>query len=200
MPVFLITALAFALILKLSKGKTTNAAEKKSDDFWRRENESNFVRKKDISGLSYIKVSEAELPFEENLPHDSEMYDVEKRIKKLFDRPVLNLSGMSNTDIKIEYGTANFSVLSEADTNFLSLIRDLDKWGRLLEKEDRTADAKKVFEYSVSIGSDIGSTLKALGSIYRTEGNREGIRSLIKLAEESESPTMKSVITYLNNL
>lgn len=200
MPVFLITALAFALILKLSKGKTTDAAEKKSEDFWRRENESNFVRKKDISGLSYIKVSEAGLPFDENLPRDSEMYDVENRIKKLFGCPVLNLSGMTNTDIKMEYGTANFAVLSEADTNYLALIRDLDKWGRLLEKEGRLQEAKSVFEYAVSTGSDIGSTLKTLGHIYSEEENREGILSLIRLAEESESPTMESVISYLNNL
>lgn len=200
MPIFLICAITLAIIIRLSKRKTTDVAEKQSEDFWAREQAASFARKKDISGLPYIKLEEADLPFSEDLPKNSELFDTEAALKNLFNRPVLDLSGFTNTDLKLNYGAANFTVLSAADTNYLTLIRGLDKWGRLLYGEGRTDDARTVFEYAVSIGSDIRNTYRTLGDIYASSSDREALSKLIATAEELDSDTITPIITYLNNL
>ena len=86
---------------------------------------------------------------------------------KFVDRKVLNLSSMSNTDLKKEYGPANLTILSEYDENFSELIRCLHNYALRPHELDYTADAKTVLEYAVSIGSDMGSSYRLLADLYK---------------------------------
>ena len=43
-------------------------------------------------------------------------------------RKLLNLSGISNTDLKLQYGHANLDLLAEYDQNFSNLLRCLDSF------------------------------------------------------------------------
>ncbi|MDK2808224.1 MAG: hypothetical protein PWP24_959 [Clostridiales bacterium] len=181
MPIFLIITILFTLWLHYELKKNNREENKVSDDFWKREHDANFVRPKDLSTLSYITIDIESLPF--HVSENDSIKEVEASILALCDKKLLNLSGLSNTDIKYQYGAKNFEMLSVFDQNFLLLLRHLNKWGKLLYEENHREDAKKVLLYAIFLGSDIKTTFSLLARIYHEEGNIDQIRELLKKAE-----------------
>ena len=63
MPIFLIFFILFVIWLNVKTKRGQNNNSEWDTDYWEKEREANFVRRKDISGLDYITISEDELPF-----------------------------------------------------------------------------------------------------------------------------------------
>lgn len=92
-----------------------------NQSFWSKEKASNFARKKDISELDYLEVDQNLLPWDDQA--DGAIQDAQDDVREILKRPILNLQGMSNADIKLNYGIANFEILSACDQNYTRLIR-----------------------------------------------------------------------------
>lgn len=199
MPVFFICFIVFVIWVqvKIKHSKNTSAWD---EEFWEREAQANFVRKKDIEHLDYIQIQEKDLPFSDTATGEEK--DRQERVRKLLQKKMLNLSGMTNTDIKMEYGTANFPILSEYDQNFSLFIRELGLWGCYLHEnipeEDRRA--MKILEYAVSLGSDITNTYVTLADIYRSRNEITKIQQLIQQVEDSDFYMKDSIIKQLNKV
>lgn len=199
MPVILICTLLFIVWLHYESKKSSKYSANKSEEFWRREQEANFTRKKDLSKLDYITVPLKNLPFSKNC--SEEILKFQEKVEELAGKRILNLTGMTNTDLKAEYGVANFNEVSEYDTNYMELITSLNSWGLLLFNDEKYDDAETVFKYAISCGSDIKATYITLGSIYAVRHETDKIDELIHLAENNiEAFTKNSVITSLKNL
>ena len=182
MPVILICIILFVLWLSYERKKVDKSSKKKSEEFWKREHESNLTRRKDLSNLDYITINYENLPFFENV--DSEIQYVQDQLIKLKDEKIVNLSGLSNTDLKLTYGSANINELSLYDQNYTLLVRNLNKWAQLLYAQNKIAETKQVLEYAISIGSDISQSFLTLATIYLDEGNLECLQSLKEKAEQ----------------
>lgn len=195
MPTILCCLLVFVIWLRYEKQKNDKTVQKQTDEFWARERESNLTRRKDLSSLDYITIPFENLPFSENC--DSEIMYTQEQLKKLEDQKIVNLSGLSNTDLKFTYGTANLNELSLYDQNYTLLIRNLNKWGQLLYSDGSHTDAKKVLEYAISIGSDISQTYLTLAAIYTDEQNLLALSDLISRAQAIQSPLKDSLLTKL---
>ncbi|MCX4327309.1 MAG: hypothetical protein OSJ45_08435 [Lachnospiraceae bacterium] len=199
MPVLFICFIVFILWFRVKSKQADNETNNPKENFLKREYEANFTRKKDISGLDYLVIPENALPFTET--DNMEEAGLQKDIKDIMSRKILNLSGISNTDLKLQYGHANLDLLAEYDQNFSNLLRCLDSWGSYLynSKGDKE-NAKQVLEYSVSIGSDITRTYTTLASIYLEENNPGKVQSLIDRAENSDFFMKDSIISRLKKL
>ena len=46
-------------------------------------------------------------------------------IEALKEKKILNLSGFTNTDLKLEYGVGNLTELTDYDNNYVTLSRSL---------------------------------------------------------------------------
>ena len=92
---------------------------------------------------------------------------------------------MTNTELKENYGTANFTELSEADNNFTALVPLLGRLCELLYDEGRLAEAETAAEYCVKCGVMTYPVLYTLGNIYSTVSDNEKLIALIKTAEDS---------------
>ena len=97
MPVFFICFIVFLLWLRV-KLKQQDKNETSNKDFWQREHEADFSRNKDISMLEYISVPKEVLPFNEQT-NDMELIQIQKDISDVMSKKMINLSGMTNTDI-----------------------------------------------------------------------------------------------------
>lgn len=199
MPVLFICFIVFILWFRVKSKQADNATNNPREEFLRREYEANFTRKKDISGLNYIIVPENALPFTETT--DEEEQQLQENARKIISGKMLNLSGISNTDLKLEYGRANLDLLSGYDQNFSSFLRCLDQWADYLcsKKGDKKC-AKQILEYSVSIGSDITRTYTTLANIYLEENEPGKIQPLIDKVEESNFFMKDSIILKLKKL
>jgi tetratricopeptide (TPR) repeat protein len=186
----------FVIWIAYQRSKSDKAVKNETAAFWNRERESNLTRKKDLSTLNYITVMIENLPFSET--EDEEIQYVQKQLNNLKDQKIVNLSGLSNTDLKIAYGAPNITLLSTYDHNFTLLIRHLNKWGHLLYQNNNITDAKIVFEYAISCGSDISQTYLALAAIYLDDGSNEKLVQLRDTALTLTTPLKETLLFKLN--
>ena len=109
---------------------------------------------------------------------------------------MLNLTGISNTDLKLSYGTANLALLSEYDTNFSDMVALLPDYVAELLDAGQQDDAKALLEFAVACNADSKRIWLLLADMYREEGNRaklewlceasEGLPNLTRLAVQKE--------------
>lgn len=198
MPVILICFIVFILWFRVKSKQADKLSNKSKEEFLKREHEANFTRKKDISGLDYITVPEDALPFSET--DDKEEARFQNNTKTIISRKMLNLSGMTNTDIKLEYGHANLDILSEYDQNFSAFLTSLDRWGNYLYEKGDTKRSMQILEYAVNSGSDITSTFITLAKIYLNNNEPEKVTSLIDIVENSDFFMKDTIVSKLVRL
>lgn len=144
---FLAIFIIFCLVLSFYIRKNDNAQQKVQDEFWAKERASNAVRKKDISKLDYISIPLDKIPAKLES-------STEKTIFALAEKPMLNFVGISNTDLKLQYGTANLDILTEYENNFLEFVALLPDYATELIEAGEAESARMLLEFAVSVNAD----------------------------------------------
>ena len=199
------TPLIIALLIALAIKKSDYKKEQDAEEFFEKERKSNFVKKKPLDSLNYVKVPDKfyEYSYSKLIKANEHPEAIEKavdQLMKLKDAKMVNFLGKTNTDLKLEYGTGNLEILMEYDQNFTSLITCLEEIGEAALTVDR-AYAKEVLEFSINIGSDISSTYKNLLNIYIEESSEDMLAAkkekLIFMAKALNSPMGPSIVRYI---
>ena len=194
-PVFFIITLLLVVWIHYQKRRTDRISSKSSEAFWEREHQANLTRKKDISHLDIIHVPLNALPFPET--DSEEISDIQRHLINLSAGKIVNFTGMSNTDLKLQYGAPNINLLMEYDKNYLELVRSLYRYGKLLYEQGLADEAATVLNYALSIKTDISANYTLLATIYKEKNDMEGINSVISAAEELTSMTKKALLANL---
>lgn len=182
--IVLISMLAISIAIKKSK-KVEENTEK---DFWEREHEANFTRKKSIDDLNYISIP-------------NEIIDLNnKNINVFTNKKIVNLNGIPNTDLKLEYGAPNITVLSEYDQNYTDLITTLAAEADAYMGENKINEARIVLEYATDINTDIARCWEALANIYINSDEKNLIHLLIKKAENIKTFRGTAILRKLNEI
>lgn len=195
MPLMLIIILAFTIWLHFMIRKSDRNSRENKEKFWEEETKSNQVRKVDISGLDYIKIPMDTLPIFETT--DKTLVSIHKTITDLSQKSILNLTGLSNTELKLHYGVANLTFLSECDNNYTLLVRTLYQWGSYLYQIGNVEDALKVLEYGITCKTDVGKHYHLLATIYKDTNKSDKITNLIEVAESISSLMKDSILKDL---
>lgn len=184
------------LIVARNTRRQKALAEKKEQEFWDREKRANSVRKKSLDGLDYVRIPLDKLPMDA-LPEDEKAREYKELLTYLSTQPIVNLTGFTNTDLKLEYGTANITPLSQYDQNYTALVRTLQQWAELLLNAALTEEAETVLAYAISIGTDVSHTYYALAKIYDGRMEYDKIADLIHRAEGLRSALRNSIVRTL---
>lgn len=193
LPYFIIIIVLLQLCLRKNSKKYT----KNNEDFWEKESQANSVRKKDISSLDYITIPEdLLLPKTEN----SRILKEWNNIQELKTKKILNLTGYSNTDLKLEFGAANLTILTDCDNHFTALAKSVSKIGELLMQEGFTTEAVSFLEFGIQIKTDISTNYTLLAQHYADCGSPEKIDLLIAQATQLKSLMKDSIIPSLNTI
>lgn len=192
-PYVLLLSLMFMMFVK-SKTKTH---EQDVSEFFARESKANATRKKDINNLNYITIPFETLPFLSNPSEKIAGY--EKDILSLKDKRILNLNGITNTELKLTYGAPNLPALSDYDENFSRMTVILGKWGDALYSENYIDEARKVLEFAIVSDCESSLIYVTLGKIYK-EKNIDRLSFLIDKISHSNSPHKQAIIQKLNLL
>ncbi len=199
LPYFIIILLVIQLYLK----KNTNSVKENLGKFMERERESNSVRKKNISSLEYINIPDTlpylDTPCESLNDSNPEIAKYINKINSLKDSKILNLTGISNTDLKMQYGPANLATLSEYDDNYTELVRTIAELTHKLIEINEPDNARPWLEYSISINTDIKSCYTDLADIYILAGRPEKVRDLISKARHLNSINKSVIIDNLTS-
>ncbi len=192
----LLSVIMFILVLQYAIRKARHKNDNADKKFWAREAEANNVRRKSLDDVEYVAVEIDKLPTDV-LPDDPVISDCIREIKELSEEKILNLTGLTNTDLKIKYGVANLTYLSECDNRYTLLIQTLQKWTEHLWEKGLREPAVQIMEYEVSIGSDAPSVYRRLAAYYSKRGQNYRIEELISKVEAMNLMTTKSLISDL---
>ncbi len=178
----------FIGIVSLFINKSNRKIRQMEDDFWDKELKANNVRKKSLDNLSYITIDLDALPTETDL-NNLNVTECIEILKTLSTQKIVDLSGISNTDLKLAYGTANITVLSSYDENFTLLVTTLQKWAKNLLDDGYRGEAKVVLEYAMRLQSDVGTSYRLLSNIYMEDKEDDKIVGLYVQALNLSSPS-----------
>lgn len=199
---FLATFILFIVLFNIRIRLVSRKEEQKEEKFWDRELRSNSVRKKSLDTLEYVHLPYDLLPFG-TAGDDENLKEIEDELTALKDLKIVNLTGITNTDLKLEYGTANITALTEYDQNYTSLVIALQKWGDALYTLGRFEDATSVLEFAVKTRTDITATYRLLIDMYKTKLglNEQEIQrkldSLVPIANSLNSLSRSTILKLL---
>lgn len=198
MPVMLCCVLIFVLWFKYERDKSSKISNENSAKYWDLEYKSNFVRKKDIESLNYIKIPLDKLPFMET--DDPKINSLQDIVTSLSSRRIVNLTGLTNTELKLKYGAANLTHLTEYDENYTLLVRTLYQWGSYLYEHNYQKESISILEYGISLRTDVSGNYKLLARIYKNKGDNRQIQSLIDQAGTIPSLLKSHIIAALTEI
>lgn len=195
MPIFFILLL-FIIWFAFARKRTTHLQSKKADNFWEKESIANNTRKTSLECLDYITIplNLIKLATDSN---DSSLLEYGNTLEMLSNQKIVNLTGITNTDLKLKYGSFNLPILMEYDQNFTVLAQTLDKVGARLNELGDIYPAIDVLEFAIACGSDISTTYKLLSRLYRQTGQADKIKQLIQSAHSIHSLMKDSILKYL---
>jgi tetratricopeptide (TPR) repeat protein len=200
---FLATFILFIILFNIRIRRVSRKEEQREEKFWERELRSNSVRKKSLDSLEYVHIPYDLLPFG-TAGEDENLQKIEDELTAMKDEKIVNLTGITNTDLKLEYGTANITVLTQYDQNYTNLVIALQKWGDALYALGRFEDAAKVLEFAVKTRTDITATYRLLIDMYKTklELNEEEIQrkldGLLPIAKNLNSLSRDVILKLLD--
>lgn len=196
---FFASFIIFCIWLGYEIHKHRNMDAKASEDFWAKEATANNTRRKSLEDLDYIQIPFDSLPMDV-LPDHPVIRDCQDTLRELSSEPVVNLTGITNTDLKLKYGAPNIELLSQYDQRYTLLARTLQTWAKALHKEGYPEEAVTVLEFAVKTRTDVSGSYKLLASIYGQSGRSDKIRELIPIAESLNSPLKAHIVESLKSL
>ena len=183
-----------AIAIASAKNKKTTAALQQ--EYWEKERAANSTRRKSLDDLPYIKLPMEIFPME-LLSDVPKVEDYQQIILSLQELPIVNFTGLSNTELKLRYGAPNIDLLTSYDQNYTLLVRTLQQWAQALYDGGFPSQACQLLEFAVSTGTDVSATYRLLCQIYQEQGTPEKIRSLYPIAETLNSAMQKTIVRIL---
>lgn len=191
----------FCIWLAFAISRSRKRAERTERDFWAREALADSTRKKPLDDLDFVEIPYDELPFSV-LPDDPDLAcaiaDCHRILNNFREKKAVNLTGISNTDLKLTYGAPNLELLTQYDENYTLLVRTMQKWADLLLKAGYDKEAVSVMEFCIRTRTDISATYRTLADIYRKEGCDDKIEHLRMTADSLNSIMRQPILRMLD--
>lgn len=193
---FFASFIIFLIWLSYEISKSRRIGEKAQDAYWERENAANNTRRKSLDNLRYIVIPFDSLPME-TLKEDEKIIEFHKTLYYLSESPIVNFTGFSNTDLKLEYGAPNIDLLARYDQSYTTLARTLQQWAEKLYQAGYVQEAKQILEFSISTDTDVSGSYRLLASIYSKEGETGKIKELEDRARHLKSASRNIIVRIL---
>ncbi len=184
--------------------KNMRIEEEAKEKFWQKEKSSLIVRKKEFTESDYIKIPKDQVTFdlEPSFEKGDLMYyrQLIRKLHQLEKLDMMNFSHLSNTEVRLQFGTANQTIIQNNESNYNNYLQVLGKLAKLFADNNEHTMAIKILERCIAMKSDYRDHFILLGHLYSNSGNYVAIKELIKQAEALNSPLKKGLITSLKSL
>ncbi|MBQ8667444.1 MAG: hypothetical protein IJ526_11360 [Lachnospiraceae bacterium] len=167
--------------------------------FRERERRADSTLKQPLDNLPFIQVPLDSIPSPEPAINEK-CAALLAELNALAGKKIVNLTGISNTDLKLTYGAPNLPILTEYDQNFTSLCMNLHELGCEYKLTGHEDEAITTFNVAVNVGTDISGTYTTLAEMYAEKGLYVEIQRLINCADNIRSLTRTSTIKKLQNI
>lgn len=195
---FLTVIVILIFILYFIIRKSNKAQEDVTREFWEREKQAKLTRPVDLGTIAYLNVPLEKFSFGTLV--DPQVQKTEQEITAISKKPLLNLTGKTNTELREIYGSPNLAAMQEIGEDFDNLTLLLVSYAGYLFDEKLYDETIPVLEYGVLIKSDVSKNYTLLGDCYfqkkqprRIEILKDQVKTLGLLRE-------KNILDYLEGL
>lgn len=195
----LASVIIFCLVINHAIRKNNRRQNELDNSFWEREKQANATRRKSLDGLDYITIPLDDLPLD-LLPENETVQGYAETVRGLSETAIVNLTGYTNTDLKLQYGAPNITLLTQYDQNYTVLVSTLQLWADALLKENLAEDAAKIMEFAVSVETDVSRTYYRLAEYYLSLGRPEELSRLKEAAKKLRSSNRDQILRHLGSL
>lgn len=203
-PVFFIWFLIAIFIFRHHMRKNSKAQDDVSNAFWNKEEASLVIRKKDLNPEDYIIPSLAEKDFRDADYYASiglpELTRKASFLKVLVTQPMVNFAHSTNTELRMIYGTAMLTTISNYEDTYNDYTSNLFKVGERLMQAGEEDFAIQLLEEGVHVGSDNRRLFLILAACYKHRGDMDAIDRLIEKARDLGSLTKDALLRELAEL
>ena len=187
--------LVFMIYLRIGIKWSDKTFKKTQEGYRQREEDANFTRRKSLDDLDYVTIPPAVGELIKRFDNDELTALLDENTK------IVNLNGISNTDLKLKYGAPNINILSEYDKNFETLVKGLqdmvsEETGDMFNTDEKIS----ILEFATDIHTDISASYEMLARIYKDTEREAKIHSLIKKAESIKNIRGPRIIEKLNKI
>ena len=193
---FLASFITFSLLVSYNIKKQARRGRRNEKNFWAREAQANSVRRKPLDGLNYVRIPLERFPTHV-LNENPEVLECIGIMESLTPLKIVNLTGWTNTELKLEYGAANITALSEYDQNYTLLARTLQKWADALLEAGHDDEAVILMDFAVSTHTDISRTYCQLADYWAARGRGDKIEEMMRIAEGLRSAHKGAILRHL---
>ncbi len=186
----------FIIWLSFRLSKVKHSMADKEEAFWDKELKANSTPKKDIDNLNYITIPLEKFP--SDFTSDAELLDIVDKLNVLSSERILNITGISNTDIKLSYGVGNFDKVSKYGDNFDTLTVLINQYAKKALELNREDIALPVLEFAIGIKTDISESYTLLADIYKENEKKEKLEYLIEQVNTSNLLLKQSILNQIN--
>ncbi len=190
--------IVFCIWLGYEIHKRRNIDKKAMDDFWEKETAANKTRRKSLEHLNYITIPFETLPMD-ILCDNPQIKEYHETLKELSKEPIVNFTGISNTDLKLAYGAPNINLLSAYDQRYTLLARTLQAFADTLYQNTYSQEACSVLEFAISTHTDISASYKLLITLYQELGQEDKIPALLPIAESLNSGMKNTILQMIRD-
>ena len=190
------STLALAAAIAIATSQSKKSAASTEQDYWQRERAANSTRRKSLDDLPYIKLPMELFPME-LLSDVPKVQDYRQIVLSLKDLPIVNFTGLSNTELKLRYGAPNITKLTTYDQNYTLLARTLQQWAQALYDSGFSREACQLLEFAMSTHTDVSASYRLLCRIYQENGTPEKIGTLYPVAQSLTSAMQKPIVRIL---
>ena len=193
---FLTAFLVFVIFLAVRFAYRYRKRDDTYEEFWQKEEAAKHVPKKDLSELSYIEIPIDTFPIGKY--DDDEIRGIEDALLSLKDKRIINITGMTNTEVKLMYGTDNLPALSGMEDAYNELTVLLVDYAKSLMEKGDCAAALPVLEFGVDSGTDVSGNYELLGDCYLALGRENDIEALKQKVMERHLILESKILFYLD--
>ncbi len=197
--------IVFCLWLAYEIKKSRRKERQREQSFWELEEKANATRRKSLENLDYITLPSGILSMaehaEQNFGNDAAIFS---RARECFDilnslssLKIVNFTGLTNTELKLEYGAPNITLLTEYDQNYTLLVRTLQTLAEESYKAGLFPQAEEILEFAVSTGTDVRQSYFLLADLYVRNGRPEKIEELIAAADSLNTVIKSTIVRTL---
>lgn len=192
--IFLLLILALSIRYRMLDKKQSDAQE----DYTRREIEANSTIRRDIdlNNLNYITIPMDKFPSESN--GNEELSQALTALHALSKQRILNLTKMTNTDLKLEYGRNHLDEMEQIGENYNQLTILLVQIAEILYNNNDYNGAIKILEYGISTGTDVNKNYLLLADCYTILGKSRQLNTLREQVEQSDLTLRTSILKHID--
>lgn len=199
---FLFISIICILVFRIFMKNSSNGFDEAVGEFEEKEKEANYTIKniKDLE-IRHIYPNKEILPFKEYDEENKELKGLIKKqaqVKRKFDLEMAKLPlGLTNTELKIEYGINNFEKITIMEDHYNGYIRALFEWAMELKNFGNNEDCKIILEECARLEGDISQIYTNISDIYFEEKNKHKLIELKENIYKFELSFKDKILEYI---